>query len=156
MPRPKEHTVSLTITDRVKLKKIVSTGSHPVRMVTRAKVLLALDETDGPVSDRRVIAEQLGISEGTVFRVAKQFGDTGGRVDQVVARKKRVVGPREVKVTGDVEARIIALACTQPPEGYSRWSLRLLEKHVLLTDGIPPLAHSTIGDVLKRGRLSLI
>ena len=55
------------------------------------------------------------------------------------------------KVTGDVEARVIALACTRPPEGYDRWSLRLLEKHVALTDGIGPLDHSTIGRTLKKG-----
>ena len=57
--------------------------------------------------------------------------------------------------TGD-EARVIALACTNPPEGFDRWSLRLLEKHVLLTDGIPPLDHSTIGRVLKKGGFVLI
>jgi hypothetical protein len=51
---------------------------------------------------------------------------------------------------------LIALACSQPPEGHARWSLRLLEKHVVLTDGIPDLDHSTIGRVLKRGRFVLI
>jgi hypothetical protein len=62
----------------------------------------------------------------------------------------------EPKITGEVEARLIALACSQPPEGHARWSLRLLEKHVVLTDGIPDLDHSTIGRVLKRGRFVLI
>ena len=51
-------------------------------------------------------------------------------------------------------SRVIALACTKPPAGYDRWSLRLLEKHVLLTDGPPPLDHSTIGRVLKKGASS--
>jgi len=59
-------------------------------------------------------------------------------------------------VTGEVEAGVIALACTKPPSGYERWSLRLLEKHVVLTDGIPPLDHSTIGRVLKKGGFALI
>lgn len=66
-------------------------------------------------------------------------------------RQKRATPPVAAKVTGDVEARLIALACSTPPEGYSRWSLRLLERQVLLTDGIPALDHSTIGRVLKKG-----
>jgi hypothetical protein len=65
-----------------------------------------------------------------------------------LARKKRVTPPVEPKVTGEVEARVIALACSQPPEGRARWTLRLLEKQVALTEGIPPMDHSTIGRVL--------
>jgi hypothetical protein len=59
-------------------------------------------------------------------------------------------------VTGEVEARLIALACSRPPEGYSRWSLRLLEKHIALLDDIPDLDHSTIGRVLKKRNCALI
>ena len=59
-------------------------------------------------------------------------------------------------VTGEVEARLIAVACSTPPEGYSRWSLRLLEKHVALIDDIPNLDHSTIGRVLKKRNSVLI
>ena len=155
MPRPKEYVVSLTIADRRKLKKLVSSGSHPARMITRGRILLALDETDGPAPDRRVVADHLGISEGTVLRVAKAFTLSGGHVDQVVARKRRATPPVEPKVTGDVEARILALAQTEPPQGAHRWTLRLLEKHVVLTEGIPALDHSTIGRVLKKGGFSL-
>jgi transposase len=155
MPRPKEFTVALTAADRAKLTKVVSSGRHPARMIARARVLLALDETQGPASDRRVIAERLGVSESTVYLVAKAFTAHGGRVDDVITRKKRATPPIEPKVTGDVEARVIALACSPPPEGYARWTLRLLEKHVIVTEGIPPMDHSTIGRVLKRGRLSL-
>ena len=59
-------------------------------------------------------------------------------------------------MTGEVEARLTALACSSPPEGYQRWSLRLLERQVALMDDIPDLDHSTIGKVLKRGRFVLI
>lgn len=86
-----------------------------------------------------------------MYLIAKRFGETGGDVDEVIGRRKRVTPPVPAKVTGDVEARVIALACTRPPEGFDRWSPRLLEKHVLLTDGIPPLDHSTIGRTLKKG-----
>ena len=155
MPRPKEFTVSLTAGDRAKLTRVVSSGRHPARMITRARVVLALDETQGPVPDRRVVAERLGTSPSTVYLVAKAFTAQAGRVEDVIGRKKRATPPVEAKVTGDVEARVIALACTAPPPGRARWTLRLLEKQVALTEGIPPMDHSTIGRVLKRGRLSL-
>jgi hypothetical protein len=102
-----------------------------------------------------VVAERLGMSLGTVYLVARAFTVPAGRVGDVIGRKKRETPPVEPKVTGDVEARVIALACSQPPVGCARWTLRLLEKHVALTEGIGPMDHSTIGRVLKRGRLSL-
>ena len=155
MPRPKEHVVTLTAGDRSALSRVVSTGTRPARMITRARILLELDETDGPASDRRVVAERVGVSENTVYRVAQRFAEVGGDVEAVIGRRKRATPPVPAKVTGDVEARVIALACTTPPAGYERWSLRLLERQVLLTDGIPPLDHSTIGRVLKRGGFAL-
>jgi transposase len=155
VPRPKEFTVRLKAADRAKLTKVVSSGTHPARMITRARVLLALDESQGDAPDRRVVAERVGTSESTVYLLAKAFATQGGRIEEVIGRKKRTTPPVEPKVTGDVEARLIALACSQPPPGRQRWTLRLLEKHVLLTEGIPPMDHSTIGRVLKRGRSSL-
>lgn len=156
MPRPKDHVVTLSAADRVVLTRVVSRGVRPARMITRARILLALDEAEGPAPDRRVVADRVGASVGTVYRVAKQFGESAGRVEDVIGRRQRVSPPVEPKVTGDVEARVLALAQTRPPAGYDRWSLRLLEKHVVLTDGIPPLDHSTIGRVLKKRGFVLI
>lgn len=156
MPRPKDHVVALTVEDRVKLSRVVSRGTHRARMIMRARVLLELDENARVVPDRRVVAERVGVSEQTVYLVAKRFTETGGNVDDVIRRRKRLTPPVPAKVTGEVEARLIALACTSPPTGYDRWSLRLLEKHVVLTDGLPKLDHSTIGRVLKKGGFVLI
>jgi hypothetical protein len=82
--------------------------------------------------------------------VSKRFAETGGDVWATIGRKERAFPPVPSPVTGEVEARLIALACSQPPEGYARWSLRLLEKHVALTGDLPGLDHSTIGRVLKK------
>jgi transposase len=155
MPRSKEFSVRLCAGDRAKLIGVVSSGRHPARMITRAGVLLALDESLGSAPDRRVVAERLGTSQSTVYLVAKAFVTRGGGVEDVIGRKKRATAPVEPRVTGVVEARLIALACTQPPPGRARWTLRLLERQVALTEGMPPMDHSTIGRVLKRGRLSL-
>ncbi len=66
MPRPKEFTVRLKAADRAKLARVVSSGTHTARMITRARVLLSLDESQGDAPDRRVVAEYVGTSESTV------------------------------------------------------------------------------------------
>jgi transposase len=156
VPKPKTFVVWLEPDQRAGLVKLVSTGIHPVAMVRRARVLLELDQHQGPVDDCQVIGARVGISENTVCRVARQFVDTGGDVDQVIQRKKRLKGPIPLKVTGDVEARVIAKACSPVPQGHDRWTLRLLEKQIALTDEIPDLDHSTIGNILKKHHFALI
>ena len=150
MPRPKVFTIGLSAADREFLSKLTVTGMHPARMIIRARVLLELDENAGPVPDRAVIADRVGVSQNTVRSIAKRFGETDGDVLATIGRKPRETPPVAPIVTGEVEARLIALACSAPPEGYSRWSLRLLERHVALVEDLPDLDHSTIGRVLKK------
>ena len=152
----KKHVVTLIGADRAVLEKIITTGVHPARVIMRARVLLELDSAVGEVDHREVIAERVGVSTETVRLIAKRFADTGGNVDATITRKKRGQPPVPSPVTGDVEARLIALACSVPPAGYTRWSLRLMEKHVALTEDIPDLDHSTIGRVLKKRHFVLI
>ncbi len=150
MPRPKVFRVGLSAADRQALSKVTSTGAHPARMIMRARVLLKLDENTGPVADRAVIAHQVGVAENTVRVIAKRIVETDGDVEATIGRKRRLTPPVPPIVTGEVEARLVALACSTPPEGHARWSLRLLEKHVALTEDLPDLDHSTIGRVLKK------
>ena len=156
MPRPKVFTVGLFDVSREKLTRVVTTGTRPAPMIRRARVLLELDENHGPVADRAVIAERVGLSEETVRQVAKRFVATGGDVEATITQKKREAPPVPSIVTGEVEARLIALACSTPPAGHARWSLRLLEKHVALLEELPDLDHSTIGRVLKKRNCVLI
>ena len=125
-------------------------------MIRRARVLLALDTSLGEVAPKEVVAARLGVSGETLRLVAKRFAETGGDVHTTIGLKQRELPPVPSPVTGEVEARLIALACSQAPEGYSRWSLRLLEKHVVLVADIPDLDHSTIGRVLKKRSYVLI
>jgi hypothetical protein len=90
---------------------------------------------------KRVIAARVGVSGETLRLVAKRFAETGGDIWATIERKHP---PVPSPVTGEVEARLIALVCSQPPAGHARWSLRLLEKHVALIGDIPrsgPLHH---------------
>ena len=153
MSRPKSRHVLLSEVDRAFLCGITRTGSHPAQQVRRARILLELDENDtgrkGPVPTQEVVAVRAGVCTDTVLKVVKAYVERDGEVVDTVMRKKRLDPPVPAKATGEVEARLIALACSCPPEGHARWTLRLLEKQVLLTEGTPSLDHSTIGRVLK-------
>jgi len=159
MARSKSYPVALSTADRAMLVRLGRTGSHPAQQVRRARILVELDENDpdrdGPVPTQEVVAARAGVSIDTVWKTSKAYAERGGDVEATISRKKRLSPPVEPKVTGEVEARLMALACSAPPPGHARWSLRLLEKHVALTDDIPDLDHSTIGKVLKRGRFVL-
>lgn len=158
--RSKSRPVVLSPAEREKLRSLVRTGSHPAQQVRRARILLDLDENDpdrvGPVPAHQVVAKRAGVHVDTVLKTSRAYAERGGDVEATISRKKRLTPPVEPKVTGEVEARLTALACSSPPVGHARWSLRLLEKHVALIDDIPDLDHSTIGKVLKRGRFVLI
>ena len=160
MARTKSRPVCLSPVDRQALTAITRTGSHPAQEVRRARILLGLDENDpdrsSPVPTQQSVAERAGVSTDTVVKVSKAYADRGGDALATITRKKRLTPPVPSPVTGEVEARLIALACSTPPAGYDRWSLRLLEKHVVLVDDIPDLDHSTIGRVLKKRNFVLI
>jgi Homeodomain-like domain len=160
MSRSKSRPVVLSPAEREQLTRLVRTGSHPAQQVRRARILLELDENapdrEGPVPTQGVVAQRAGVHVDTVVKISRAYADRGGDVEATISRKKRLTPPTEPKVTGEVEARLVALACSAPPEGHARWSLRLLERQVALADDIPDLDHSTIGKVLKRGRCVLI
>ena len=156
MPRPKLFMVALTGNDRDELVKLVRSGVHAAGMIMRARLLLELDENAGPVDDQAVIAERVNVSVTTVRAVAKRFVETNGDVAATIGRKERQTPPVPSVITGEVEARLIALACSTPPAGQARWSLRLLEKEVAVLDDVPDLDHSTIGRVLKKRNFVLI
>ena len=110
MPRPKVFTIGLSAVDREFLVKLTTSGTHPARMIMRARVLLELDENDGPVPDRAVIADRVGTSVNTVLAIAKRFDETSGDVLVTIGRKRRQTPPVAPVVTVEVEARLIALA----------------------------------------------
>lgn len=150
MPSQKKYPVALSVEDREALMRMTTTGVRSASMIRRARVLLALDTSAGGVDPRAVIADRVGVSCETVRLVSKRFAETDGDVWATIGRKEREFPPVPSPVTGEVEAKLIALACSQPPAGRSRWSLRLLEKHVALIEDLPNLDHSTIGRVLKK------
>lgn len=156
MSKSRLPSVMLSADEREWLIRVVRTGAHPAQQVRRSRILLELDENHGRPALRQVIAERAGVSLQAIINVVKAYAEHEGDVGATIRRKERLTPPVEPKVTGEVEARLIALACSNPPDGYARWSLRLLEKHIALVEDIPNLDHSTIGKILKKRRFVLI
>src|SRR4051794_1622306 len=115
MPRSKAHVVELSTAERDELARVVSTGRHPAQMIRRARVLLELDVSQGPVADRAVVADRVGMSGESIRLIAKRFVDTGGDVEATISRKKRVTPPVPSGITGDGGGRPVAPAWSAPP-----------------------------------------
>ena len=103
-----------------------------MQAVKRARILLESDVSGGRIPPKEhAIAKMVGVSIPTVKSVKKSFHDLGRDAEAVVNRKQREKGPREKKITGDVEAHLIALCCSPAPEGYARWTVRLLAEKMV-------------------------
>jgi len=148
--------IELKKEERAELERFSTTGVHSVKLVNRAKIILALDEAGSRLGEKQeVLAKRLGISRQTIIDVRDTFLSLKS-VPLFLQRKKRETPPVPAKITGEIEARIIALACSKVPEGYAQWSLRLLAEKCIELQYIDTMSHMTIGRLLKKHNLSLI
>lgn len=139
--------VWLSTDQRATLQRLVCTGTHPAHARRRAAILLRAD-ADGPdnwADDR--IAQALGINRNTVWRVRAQFAAEG--LDATL-HKKKATGRQYRKLDGAQEARLIALACSQPPEGQDRWTMRLLADKLVELEVVASIDPSTIWRTLQK------
>ncbi len=148
MPKVKYH-VRLSKKERTTLINLVSKGSATAKSIMRANVLLAADENNpsGKKSEGE-IAELFNVHKQTVHTIRKEYSEQG--LDAAVFRKKRETPPVKPKITGEVEAKIIALSCSAPPPGRSKWSLRLLADKVIELEYIDSISYVAIGQLLKK------
>jgi len=147
--------IKLTAKERAELERFCSTGVHNVRLVDRAKIILALDISGDRTPERHeAIAQRLGISRRTVNNARDDFL-AAGSIAVFLQRKQREAPPVSPKVTGELEARLIALACSKVPKGYSRWTLRLLAEKSVELHYFGSMSHMTISRLLKKHSLSL-
>lgn len=152
MPSVK-YIIELTDTDRKTLLDTVAKGASPAKAILRANILLASDKNNKKHMTVAEIAEAYHTTPTTVQNVRTSYANYG--LDATINRKKRTTPPVPPKVTGDVEAHIIALACGEPPEGYSKWTLRLLAEKCVELNYAESLSHVTVSRVLKKTNLSL-
>ena len=152
----RKQPIKLTVKQRGELERFFTTGVHDVRFVNRAKIILALDSSGGRTPDRHEdIAKRLGVTRQTVNNARNDFTEAGCLAD-FLQRKKRETPPVPAKVTGEAEARLIALACSKAPKGYCKWSLRLLAEKSVELHYFGTLSHMTVSRLLKKHSLSLI
>lgn len=148
MPKVRYH-VRLSEDERKTLLKIVSKGSASAKSIMHANVLLAADENSaGGRKSESEIAEFFHIHLQTVHTIRRQYSEKG--LQAALGRKKRQTPPVEPKITGEVEAKIIALSCSSPPPGRSKWSLRLLADKAVELRFIDSISHEAVGRLLKK------
>ena len=147
----KKYIVRLSKEERDSLKDLASSGKGPARMFTRARILLKADVGEGgPGWPDDKIAEALDITVQTVERVRKQLVEEG--LEAVLRRRKYTQKVSRKKLDGDAEAHLIALACSEAPEGYTRWSLRLLACRMVELGYVENISHEAVRRVLKKTR----
>lgn len=131
--------------ERQELRRLVSSGNHPARMLRRAQILLR--SADGWTDD--AIGAALGVSRQTVHMVRKQAATEG--VDACLRRTSgRRPGQQAKALDGVAEAHLVALTCREPPAGHERWTLRLLAEQMVVLEYVTAVSHETVRQVLKK------
>jgi len=145
----KRYVVRLTAEERGQLKSLICKGRSPARRLLKARILLKADVSEAGEgwSDSAIIAA-LETSASMIYRVRKQLVEEG--LEAVLRRKPRARPAVPPIFDGEKEARLIALACSKPPKGRARWTLRLLETKVVELGIVDRASDSTIGRVLKK------
>jgi transposase len=148
------YRVTLTETERKELEALTRRGKTHARRVIRARALLLCDVgPNGPAWKVADVAEALGITSRTIEHLKKRFVEDG--LDVALERKPREKPPREVVFDGAFEARLLALACSEVPPGYQRWTVRLLADKVVELKIAASVSHMTIQRALKKMNLNL-
>jgi hypothetical protein len=147
-------SIELTAEERRELEVYTKTGSRSVKLFKRAVIILALDASGGREPETETdIARHIGASRQTVQMAKKDFGEAAG-LTAFLQSKKRETTPVPAKATGELEALIIAPACSKPPEGYGTWTLRLLAGTCVELQYVDSLSRMTVSRLLKKHRLN--
>lgn len=148
------YRVTLTGQERNELEALTRNGKTPAKKFIHARALLLCDASDeGPAWKVADVAEALGITSRTIEHLKKRFVEEG--LEAALVRKPRATPPRLLIFDGAFEARLIALACSEAPEGRSRWTVRLLADKAVELNLAPSVSHMTVQRVLKKMNVSL-
>lgn len=144
------YRVVLTDAQRAELRTQLGSGSGPARQLTRARILLKADHAEaGPGWRDMMIAGAFDVHRTTVERVRKQFVQEGLTATLAHAQPDRIYPHL---IDGDLEAQVIATACSTPPAGQARWSLRLLADELVRLEVVETISHETVRQTLKKTR----
>lgn len=149
----KKYKVTLTAEERQQLHRLTTAGKVAAKKLLHARILLKADAAEGgPAWTDERIADALDVSTATVVRVRQRFVEQG--FEAALVRKKQDRPSRQHKLDGAAEARLIALACSRPPEGRAAWTLQLLADKLVELQVVDSLCDETVRRALKKMRSS--
>jgi len=151
--RKQKYVVQLKEEERQQLREIVSKGEAKAYQIQHANILLAAD-INGPAWIDADIAQALDLDINTISRVRQRFFEQG--LTAALKRKKQDYPSRRPILDGAAEAHLLAVACSQPPEGRSRWTLKLLADKIVELEIVEEVSTETVRRTLKKTNLSLI
>ncbi len=143
-----KYTVHLKKSERDELMQIINKGAHTSLTFRNAYILLNCDE--GKYSEKVTNSEMskvLKVGMRTIDRVKKRFLEEGM---EATLERKQTTRVYERKADGDIEAKLVALCCSEPPKGFGKWSLRLLADKMVELDYVESISHETVRSVLKK------
>ena len=149
------YTIKLNKIESEELNKVINKGSHTSQAYRAAYILLNCDKgefSDNTEIKNAEICKVLKVGERTIDRVKKKFIEEG--FESVLERRPSIQNYTK-KIDGDMEAKLVALCCSEPPAGFAKWSLRLLADKMVELNYIDYISHVSIGEVLKKTNLSL-
>lgn len=153
MAMRKKYTVKLNAIEQGYAQDVISSTTTSQSCKKRASVLLLRDENIGKPASQEEVAKRCGVSDVTVYHTVRDYCEHG--IKYALTFKKLENAPRPAIVGGESEARIIALACGEPPEGFSRWTVRMLTDKVVELAILPSVSRETVRRTLKKHNLSL-
>jgi transposase len=149
----KKYKVTLTDEERSELQELIAAGKASAKRLAHARVLLKADASDGgPAWPDARIAEAAELSVATVERARQRFVEQG--FEAALARKKQARPSRERKLDGAAEARLVALACSAPPDGRVCWTMRLLADKLVELEVVDTVSDETVRRTLQKTRSS--
>jgi transposase len=143
-----KYRVALEADERAELERWVTAGKAAARKLTHARILLLADAALGPGQTDDAIVAALGVGPRTIARVRQRFVTQG--LAAAIDRKAQPCRPDKVKIKGDVEQRLIRLACGDPPEGRCHWTLQLLADEMVVLGLVRAVSTETIRQALKK------
>lgn len=143
-----KYRVTLTAEERADLEQLVSRGKAAARKLAHARILLLADDSlGGECSDERIVAA-LGTSPRTIARVRRQLVTEG--LDVALCRRRQPPRPDKIKIKGDIEQRLVELACSDPPKGRCHWTVQLLADELIALGLVDRVGTETVRLALKK------
>jgi hypothetical protein len=146
-----KYRVTLAAEERIGLQQLVSTGKAAARKLTHARILLLADTHGENLADEHIV-DALGTSPRTVARVRQQLVTEG--LQAAIDRKQQPPRPDKVKIKGNVEQKLVQLACSDPPQGSCHWTLQLLANELVVLGLLDSVSTETVRQALKKTTLS--